>query len=187
MIDTLPVEIETIRKSIVGLGVQDQIIIDGRPADTGRIRGVFHRYTTRDGLYGEPIRTTLIGYNTNLDLAWQRLACCKELMHVFDDPIEETKTQDELQTLIDKLLGPMSTDDIGVADLMAHADRIATYRCLSILLPEASRLVCRESINLGKSTLVQVAAAACIPELYARFVLRDDWPEVLRVLLGSSD
>lgn len=98
----LPVEVSDVQQRIVELGFQDEIVIDGRKVDTGRIRGVFYQYKRRPFLYSEPILCTVVGYNENLPPDWQRVSCCKELMHIFDEDIEQTDSFDELNALLEK-------------------------------------------------------------------------------------
>jgi hypothetical protein len=69
---------------------------------------------------------------------WQRLVCAKELIHVMDGNAEKTNTSDELQGLIDKIIGPLSTEDFGLADLMAAKDKLAIYQALGVIFPDAA-------------------------------------------------
>ena len=126
---------------------------------------------------------TVIGYNTNDSIEWQRVSCCKEMVHIFDDPVEKTKSADELEGLVVKLLGPMSTDDIGRADIMAMKDKFALYQCLPLLLPDAARAVCLELLADGKTTKEKIAKLACIPQQLCDRMLGDDWPKLLESLL----
>lgn len=182
-IDKLPIEIADIQQAIIKLGFQDEIIIDGRPAEEGHIRGVFYQYTRHDAVYAPPVLCTIVGYNTNLSVPWQRMACGKELMHIFDDDIERTETLEELEGLVEKLLGPMSTDDIGVADLMAMKDRLALYQSLPLFFPKASRDVALQLLSAGQTTQEKIEKRVNLPPHYCGLILQESWPKILSVLL----
>jgi hypothetical protein len=156
-VDDLPVEINQIRDVIINNGFQDEIIITGQPAEPRVIRGMFYQYTTREYVYSLPTLCTMIIYNTNLPLEWQRLAAAKELVHIFDRSAEKTNDPDEVMGMIDRLLGPMATDDATQQNLMALTDQIALYKCLPWLIPAAAREKCCELIAQGVTTAERVA------------------------------
>ena len=181
-VDALPVEVEDIRQKIIDLGFQDEIIIQGVHGDPGHIKGVFYQYKMTPAVYAEKILCTVIGFNLANPLPWQRLSCAKELMHVFDDDLERTNTAAELDRLMDKLLGPMSTDDVGLADLMALKDKMALYEAIPILFPIAARNACLNALAAGFIAKEEVIIQACLPPPICELVLGDDWPKWLELL-----
>ena len=84
----------------------------------------FINFTRRPGVYAPPDFCTLVIYSSHLTSDWQLLVC-EELIHVMDGKYEKTKTPDELQGLIEKIIGPLSTEDFGLADLMAAKEKPA--------------------------------------------------------------
>lgn len=46
---------------------------------------------------------------------------------------KKTKAPEELDGLIDKILGPLSTEDFGLSDLTAARDKIATYQAIALV------------------------------------------------------
>lgn len=179
----LPVEISEIRDAIVAYGFRDEILIRGEAADPGKVRGLFYQYTKNDTVYAPPTLCTIVVYNSLLPVPWQRLVSAKELVHVFDGDIEQTDTPDEVVDLLEKLVGPMSTDDAGVADLMALSDKLALYKCLPLLIPRAARTAAIAQISNGNRSLEQIAAQACIPEVYCKLVLSATWEPIEARLL----
>ena len=113
-IDRLPVEINEVRDHLIKLGIQDEIIFSPEDMDPARVRGVLYKYTTHPGMYAPPDLVSLIVYSSRLSLEWQRVVCSKEIVHIFDPPAESAKTPEEVQEFLDKLLGPLSTDDFGL-------------------------------------------------------------------------
>ncbi|WP_439543273.1 hypothetical protein [Hyphomicrobium sp.] len=110
----VPVEIDEIRDAIVKLGMQDEIVFIGNDVDPGQIWGAIYQYTKAIAVYSPPEFHTIIGYNTRLPIPWQRVVCCKELVHLFDRKEERTNTPEHVKELAEKILGPMSSDEFGL-------------------------------------------------------------------------
>lgn len=172
----LPIQVEEIAQAIVAEGLQDTIYfksIEGE--DPAQIHGAFWRYTRRPNVYADPEFIALIPYNAADTIEWQRVTCCKEMVHLFDSDMERTDKADEVVALLDRLLGRMSTDDFSVADLMAGKDKLALYHCLPLLLPKAALLIARADIEAGRRTVEQVAKAAGMPIGLVRMMLNPEW------------
>jgi hypothetical protein len=180
----LPIEVEEIASLLVELGFQDQIQFFGVAEDRAKIRGAFYQFTIRRGVYADPELVTLIAYNNNDTVEMQRLTCCKELMHLFDRDIERTDKEDEVPSFLDKLLGPLSTDDFGLADLMAVKDKIATYQCLPLLMPKAALSIARRAVAEGKKTPQEVANWAKLPLPFVELMLDEQWETINGALVG---
>jgi hypothetical protein len=182
----LPIEVSEIAAAIIEEGVQDEIHFVPVEADRSQIHGAFARFRYRPRVYADPIWVTHIPYNSNDSLPWQRVTCCKELVHIFDREIECTDTEEEVPEFIEKLLGPLSTEDYGIADLMAGKDKLALYQCLPLLLPRAALLVAREAVQSGRKTVEEVAEWAQMPVGLVRMMLGEQW-EVLNGAIGGVD
>lgn len=174
----LPVEIPEIRDAIMKIGFQDEIrFIPCDEMNPAQLRGVFYQFTRHPRPYAAPEFWTLIIYSSQMSRDWQRLVCAKELIHVMDGKTEKTKTPEELQGLIDKIMGPLSTEDFGLADLMAAKDKLAVYQALGILFPDAARAAALEALANGV-TKQEIMERACIPMQLGNLVLADDWPAI---------
>jgi hypothetical protein len=172
----LPIEIPEIRDVVLGMGFQDSItFVPCGKMDPAKLRGAFYQYTTHAGVYVAPHFRTLIVYSRQLSKDWQRLVCAKELIHVLDGKAEKTKTEDEVQGLIDKIIGPLSTEDFGLADIMAAKDKLAVYQALAVLFPDAARADALAKKAEGK-TPEEIAKQASVPLRFVKLVLTDEWP-----------
>jgi len=180
----LPIEIPEVQDVVQRLGIQDEIVCVPVDGDPSKCRGVFYQFTKRDGVYGEPILVTLVVYSANLDTRWQRVICTKEIIHVTDAQAEKTHTSEEVDGLVEKLLGPLSTEDYGLADLQAAIDKLAMYQALIILFPDAAREEALQQVAAGVRTVEQVAEWASLPLPLVKFALMDDWPEIKKELVG---
>jgi hypothetical protein len=94
-----------------------------------------------------------------------------------DGKVEKTKTPEELQGLIDKIIGPLSTEDFGLADVMAAKDKLAVYQALGVLFPDAAWADAKKAMEAGK-TKQQIMRQTCIPDQFANLVLAEDWPAI---------
>lgn len=172
----LPVQVEEIAQTIISEGIQDIIYFKGiEGEDPAQIHGAFWRYTRRTTLYGDPQFIALIPYNASDSIEWQRVTCCKEMVHLFDSDLERTDKEDEVTALLDRLLGRMSTDDFGLADLMAGKDKLALYYCLPLLLPKAALNIARADVEAGTRTPKQVAKDAGMPLGLVLMMLNPEW------------
>lgn len=179
--DVMPLEIEEMAQKLIEAGCQDDIVFfPDEEMDPTILRGVHYRYTVRNGVYSDPNFVTLIVYSPKLSMGWQRVVCCKELIHTCDDPVERTNTPEEVMGLIDKLLGPLSTENFGVADIMAAKDKLALYQALALLLP----LSAREQALASGLPISKIADWVKLPESLVEIVLDEEWPEIREALLN---
>jgi hypothetical protein len=176
-IKELPVEIPDIRDVIYKLGIQDEIIFRPEPLNPGELRGIFYQYTYRPRPYADPELRTIIVYPENAPPFVQRLICAKELIHVMDSAVEQVSTEEEVRQLVDKLLGPLSTEDFGISDLVAAQDKMAIYRCIPLVFPACARAEAVEAMKAGL-TIEQVAERAALPAWVAQLVMDQAWPEL---------
>lgn len=174
----LPVEIDEIVQAIVHLGFQDEVYLFPVQSDPSELRGAIRQFRYNPGVYAAPQSVTHVVYTTQVPVDWQRVICAKELVHIFDRKAEKTDTPDEVSELIEKILGPLSTEDYGFADLQAAADRLALYQCLPLLFPPAALERAKAAIDSDRMTVDQVAEAACIPIGFVRLMLSDDWEKL---------
>lgn len=183
--EQLPIELPEIRTAILSFGVQDSIVFSGEDMDPGRCRGAFYQYTNRSGIYGDLQLNTLIVYSKKLDITWQRMICCKEVIHVLDHAAAKTKDATAVVALAEKVLGPLSSETYGLADLMAASDRIALYQALAVIFPMAAWQVAMAKFRAGKKTAIEIAEWACLPaDLIEHVVLQDGWPRLRDELLS---
>lgn len=171
----LPIEVEEVVAILVELGCKDEIRFYDVAADPTKIHGAFDQFIYHPGVYADPQFVALIPYNSSDPTEWQRLVCCKEMMHLFDSELERTDSVDEVPSFLDKLLGPMSTEDFGLADFMAIKDKVATYQCLPLLMPRAALQAARQAVESGQKTPQEIADWAKIPLLFVNLMLAEHW------------
>lgn len=180
--DVFPIEVAEVAEVLIQLGCQDEFHFSPEKMDTGKLRGAFYQYKSHAVPYGEPILHTIIVYAEGVDVPWQRVICCKELIHVCDSAAARTNSPEEVAELMDKLLGLVSNEDYGLADFMASVDRLALYQALVVLFPLKMRTTALQAIAASKATEEQIAQWASLPLPLVKLVLSEEWPEVCEVL-----
>lgn len=181
--DSLPIEINEVRDTIVALGIQDRIVLTSVNQPTEEIRGVFYQWTESDGLYRPPVFCTSISYSSRLSLPMQRVVCCKELVHIFDTAGATTKTREEVVRLTERLMGPATTDEISEADFSASTDRVAIYFAMAILLPKKVRDAAIPRVRSGELSVEQLAVASQLPEGMVDLILSEKWADMLALMM----
>jgi len=178
----LPIKIEDIASQINAMGIQDEIYIFQADTNPTKVRGGFHQFTYSKGVYADPQRVTHIVCSKNVPLEWRRVICAKELVHIFDTTAARTSTKEEASQLLDRLVGPLSSEDYGLVDLQAAQDRLALYQSLPLLMPNAALSVARDSVARNLKTIEDVSRWACMPIEFVRLMLSDEWKDVNGVL-----
>ncbi|WP_141694088.1 hypothetical protein [Rhizobium lusitanum] len=176
--------IDEFRRSILDAGLR----VKGVDLPANVLRGTHYRYhhgpsSDESAILPGPI--AMVIYSVQQPLGWQRLVCCKELIHVLDSPAVRTNKKSEVIQLGDKL-----TDKTrhfkGTADLQWFFDDLAIYQALAMLFPFSLREEIMGAYVAGKVTDEMLAEAAQIPVEYVRTVMSDGW-KLLRESILLSD
>lgn len=179
----LPIEVEEIAAAMVAEGVQDEIHFVPVDADPAKIHGAIARFRYRPIPYADPVWVAHVPFNSQDPVEIQRVTCCKELIHLFDSDLERTDTDEEVPALIERLVGPFASDDVGLANLMALKDNLAIYMCLPLLLPRAALLHVRAEIVAARMIPKEAAALACMPLDLVELMLDENWDTLNGVLI----
>jgi hypothetical protein len=181
---SMPIELPELAAAVVNvLLVQDEIVFSPQDMDPELCKGAYNQYTHHTAPYSPPVWVSLIVYSNRVDIPWQRMVCCKELMHVLDKQEYKTRTPEEVEGLSEKLLGKSAVDSFGLADFQAAEDRFALYRALAVIFPPAAREDAISSIKSGEKTVSEIAAQVSIPKPLLEFALRDNWPQIRQDIL----
>jgi hypothetical protein len=191
----LPIELPDIMSAIASLGIQDEIYCIPRDIDPGRLWGMVYQFKGghvekarySKTVYGDPVFLAVIIYNQNAPPHWQRLICCKELIHLLDANIERPTTAEQVVQLAEKLVGPMATEDFGFADFAAAKDKLALYQALIILFPDKAREEALEAIASNKmprgEAIKRIVRRTALPEQAVEMVLHEGWPALKKDLM----
>lgn len=177
-----PIEISEVRDYFLTHFVQDEIVF--RPdekMDKAVLRGLYYQFSYRKEMYGDRILCSLIIYSSQISREWQRVICCKELIHILDAKSEQTKSIEELDGLMRRILGPLSTEDFDVFDIMAAKDRLALYQAIPVLFPMSARERAL-SLMANGTKLEEIATQVSLPTNIVAVAMTEEWPDLIHNL-----
>lgn len=138
------------------------------------------------GGYREPTYCADIFFDRDQTRDWQRLVCCKELLHLLDAEGNRVRTKEEIDHQIQRMVLPNEFQEMELDGSRVITDKIAIYFAVAVLFPFASREMLLPYYNDGRLTSEDIARMADIPERYALLVMSDTWPAIHSILLGKK-
>ncbi len=129
-----------------------------------------------------PGSMALVVYSTQQDLKWQRLVCCKELIHVLDSPVVQTKDEKDIIKLGSKL-ADKSRHYEGASDLQWFFDDLAKYHALAILFPFSLREAIMDAYLAKHIDDAALSDVVQIPEEFVKMVMSDQWKLLRETIL----
>jgi hypothetical protein len=181
----LPIEVQDICDALVEMGYQDDIRVVEEEMDLTQLLGTYVQFTEPNGVYGEPNWVSLIVYPSNVGPLLQRQICAKELVHVCDAHVSKTKEPNEIMELAQVLCGRASVDDgLQISSMKVAADILAQSKGLMLLFPKAARVIARQQVADGTTTLEKLEQTIQIPKATIEDMLEEDW-EVIADLLSD--
>ena len=189
--DRLPIQIECVIEIIKACEYQDDIKVVGVTPRAGNSpRGLLYRYRSRANHDGSNSMVSLIPYDRTQPFEWQRLTCCKELVHICDPVIEHVATPASVKGLFDSLVDTMQNNgNISGNErsyYLALRDSVGVYPALAILFPQAARQRALEMRHSGERSLQQIAQWASLPEPFVNLALHPEWPSVLASIMTTA-
>lgn len=181
-IETLPVDVNDVLKCLQDNGHDDDIEFIGVDLDPEILQGKIKIFHTRNGVYGDIKRCANIYYHRGHNSDWQRFIACKELLHLLDPEFAHTRSQDDIDSLAEKIGLPPEMQDPMADGLQANIDRVAEFRAAAILLPLASRNLLYKAYKANEIKADDIARLADIPRRYVGLVMSDNWPGIHDIL-----
>ena len=173
----LPVKIDTVAEFLKDRGFADSIFFCGVDIDPEILWAQLKAHK-QSMPYGEDFIEYEVQYSKHLTSPQQRLACCKELLHILDEEGEKASTQESVELLIQQMSIPPQS---GIA-LPAANDHTGIIRALLILVPRDCLSEFKAAYDRGDITASEVAKATGIPVEYARLTLQDFWRDLSDII-----
>lgn len=177
-----PIEVDEVRDWMLAQRLQDEIHFFPVDIDAKKLKGTLYRFTTRDGVYGEPCRTTHICYAAGLNVCWRRFVCCKELMHLFDHEGERANTRELLADLTRELGEPFNPD--AKQSDQWRADHLAIFKALMVLCPLEAVDRLRSLYESQQRSAYDVALFFRVPEYYVRALMSPVYVQAWKEFAG---
>jgi hypothetical protein len=151
--------------------------------DTKLLRGQFTQWESKNS-DGEVIHYVDIFFGKDLEKDWQRLVCCKELLHLLDADVTKVATLEQFDKLIEKIILPADLQDPINDGHHVDSDRIAIYEAVAILFPIAVRTLLLQADSKSKYTVQEIARIVDLPVRYVSLVMSDLWPDIHKILIS---
>jgi len=178
--EKVPIDIEDhVKPEFLKLGVKDEVYFWSDPKlNPGIIRGVIEHWEYPVGPSGPTKYCADITYAEQLPHDWQRLVCCKELLHILD-PVETRHTKPEdIHRLIEKIILPVDLRDPLNDGIHANTDRVADAYATAVLFPLRAREILWKPYNEKKLLIPKIANLTELPVRYVALVMNELWPEI---------
>lgn len=182
-LEVVPVEVESVEKDINASGIPDIIKYWEAEINTDPLRGQINHweYTESDG---KKQRVADIYYGSELTRDWQRLVCCKELLHILDEERLRVVDNQHFEKLIEKIILPLELQDPIQDGTYVNNDRLAVYHAVAILFPLAVRNLLLPFYLEEKFTLDEIAKMVDLPVRYVSLVMSEFWSEIHEILIS---
>lgn len=134
-----PIDLQIVRQKIADLLPGRRVQIRSSSMDPNKLLGYYVSSRNADAAFyaGLPAGAAVIVIGGSLDEKWARYVQLKELMHLFDDPLQATTTAEELASLLsglcDSVIGKSITPQ-------ATSEYICMWMAIGLLCPELKRV-----------------------------------------------
>jgi hypothetical protein len=181
-----PVDIEEhVLPEFLKLGVKDEVYFwSDAKLDARIVRGGITHWEYPLSEQGPIVRVADITYSDKQPHEWQRLVCCKELLHLLDPENTRVAKDHDIEKLIEKIILPADLQDPFSDGIHALTDRVAITYAAAILFPLSARAKFIPRYNDGTLSLQTIAEALEIPVRHTALVLNDAWVTIHDMLVG---
>lgn len=178
---TSPIDVAAVRAKI------QELLPAGRWVTTVELNlsrellyGFYLSHRNEDTLYHRGVRagSAVIILVESLDTRWKRFVELKELMHIFDDPLQSTSSAKEFEELLAGLCG-----DVEKMSPQYRSERECMWMALSLCCPEELRSEFKQQRDSGEITDAEIAEILEIPENTVIFLCSDKYKGNIQYLL----
>lgn len=181
-----PVDVNDVLAFIHAGGVECDVEFLEVELDTEILLGQCHKFYVRSVPYADPELFANIYYAKQMTRDWQRLVCCKELIHLIDRDGHQATTPDQIRKNAEHIGLPIELRDFPTEGPIANSDTIAEFFALGILFPLAARDALMEPYKAGRLKIEDIARFFDIPKQKASFVMTTNWEAVHTKLLNTG-
>ncbi|HEY5047412.1 MAG TPA: hypothetical protein VII49_05275 [Rhizomicrobium sp.] len=181
----VPVDVNDVVQELTKRGVKDEIYFWPADLDGEKLRGQLVQ--TEEWEYPEDMKGNCkycadIYFDRTMSDDWQRLVCCKELLHILDPEGCRVSTSDEVKRLFEKISLPEDMQDPLNDGHAANVDRLAIFQAVAILFPYATRELLMPKFQAGNLTIIDIARIVDLPLRYTSFVMNEVWANAYQAL-----
>ncbi|HJW40384.1 MAG TPA: hypothetical protein VJ476_04045 [Rhizomicrobium sp.] len=179
-------ELDDVVEAIKKRGVKDDIWYFKADLDPSVVQAALVEWEHPDGAGGVK-HVAHIDYAKALPPDRQRLAVCKELLHLLDPPEMKVSTEEEFEKLVSRIGLPPEDQDPALDGHKTISDRVGIYKAVAVLFPWAAREVFLPKFKDGTISHEDIARVVDIPPRYAALVMQDWWAQMHEILVKDRD
>jgi len=183
----VPVAIDDVLTQVQSFAGDERIRVRGVDEDFSELKAAIVRFRVEDGTsYMVPVMCSEIIYSTRMPLPWQRLACCKEMIHVIDPNPVCTSSKEEVLALAEnmaKSIRPTVTSPNGLQTL---TDQLAKWQAVAVLFPYGFWEELYPKYEKGIVSCGQISEWLQIPEEAVRATMSPTWGHLRQTILAFS-
>lgn len=139
-----------------------------------------------DTLMLMPETCAKIVYSSRMSPEWQKLACCKEMLHILDpDPIK-TATKQEVVRLANNMAKKARPNGSIANNLQTFFDQLAKWQAVAVLFPLALRSRFVPLYEADENVTYRIAAYVGVPEECIYVAMQDDWEHFAKTILAFT-
>ena len=167
----------TIRDRVLQITGVNQIKPMKTTLDIAKCRGFYLSARNQNHRIVQQHGCCVIVMARGMNRCWDRFVYVKELMHAFDDPLEQTDSGDCFELVLNEM-GANGPDDSAQTD----AEWKAFWMTLGVLCPEAVRQQLLQERAAGHTDDYAIALKLRIPQTYVRSLFDSRYEGILEEL-----
>ncbi len=178
----IPVQVPVIRAKIGELLPDRRVTVIRKELDIELLYGFYVSHRNEDLLYYPriPPGSSVVVISRSLDPQWARFVELKELLHLFDDPIQSTSTARDFEQL---LAGLCDEADPRKMSQQHRSELECMWMAMSLLCPEARRTELAQKRDEGVISDEEFARVFDIPEKYVIHLCSESYRRNIQYLL----
>jgi hypothetical protein len=176
---TVPVSRNEIKAKVLALTRCDRVRVFRSTLDVNLVCGYYLSARNNNHRFVQQAGCCVIVVARDLNYCWERFVTLKELMHLFDDPLESTNSPIELEAVL---------ADFGNATEQSPQTR-SEWRCfwmaMGCMCPEELRVELQRKHASGAMTALQVAEQLKMPEKYVSALFSAKYKEMIAMVFSD--
>jgi hypothetical protein len=176
---TPPVDRNAIRDKILELTGTPKVQIVMSGLNTDLVYGYYVSAKKTDHQFVKQTGGAVVVVARGLNRCWTRFVVLKELMHLFDSPLEHTNTGPDLEAVLMHFASPS-----GPMSPQMQSEFRCFWMALACICPENLRAELQQKRDSGTMTDLEIATMLRMPEKYIPNLFHERFKEVVTALVA---
>lgn len=179
---TPPISRNFVRDKTIELTGIDGLSVMKSGLDTAITRGFYLSARNTDNRFVQQHGKHVIVLARGMTKEWERFVCIKEVMHVFDDPLEATDTGGQFEQLLSEFMGAGEME----RSLQMTAEIKCFWRALGTYCPEVHRNELAQERDAGRLDDYGNSLQLRLPEPYVPALFGETYDTAIAALTENN-